>query len=315
MDKIIRWFKGTLFYYWIVLVLWRAICKAIPIRAIGDKIMEFLISVIVSIVLLYVWNIKYPIPYLGSDNLLTILIIVIVTFIIRVIVGIIYTPFSLNKEKDNSINSLQEKWENPPLPNPLNISFFNDEVKNRVAIKIENPTLETISNVKVELVSLKWINDKYEEVKVTDEINSDNRLFKFGKGFGDSFSISPIGGKAFIYLAQEKESTLFFLLEEEVPNKNYYWTIREEQKYIELAKKAYPLYKGNVETMAFFIIELSIYGEIDGKPLEKKTFSDWIRHGRTILDLRNGQTAETSSVLLGIEILEEKGYINRYEQD
>ena len=294
--------------------------------------LALVIIVTASTSLLAALGVPIPIPILsfqvdkvqaGVEDFIISGGVLIVLFVLM----IYQTPAEMNqanenilKEKENDLQKLKDQYESLPLQNPLVITPFNDiELKKRVGIRIDNPTTQRISNIKVDLVELIWINEKNEQSPVAkDSISEANRSFKSGQGFEDSFSIAPLG-HAFMYLAEERDGLIVFLLEEAAPNNFLYWEWKEEERHIEATRKLHPSYEGRTEYIFISIIDLVVNGEIEGHPLTVKPFKDWLRFGKTMMDrfMKGKLSIFSIDICIGLDNLIKKGFIiiNEKEYD
>jgi len=222
----------------------------------------------------------------------------------------------IQKKKNDEIKTLKDKYELPPLPNQLEITSFNDIASTkRIGIKIDNPTIQRISNIKVELAELKFIKiAPVTEYSLTQYVSETNRLFKSGQGFENGFSIVGLG-HAFIFLAEERDGVIVFLLENPQPSDRTTWEWGESEKRIELTRKDHPQYKGQTTAFTLYGVGLVVSGEIDGHPMAGKSFSDWLRFGKTLTDYqKSGQPGKRTTIFIGMETLIKKGYIGGLDE-
>jgi hypothetical protein len=132
-NKIKKWFKGTSFHYWIVLVVWPSIKIVLPFSEIKGKIMEILISLIASFFLLSAFGIAFQIQGLGI-NLLTFLSWLVLTFLLRFFGSILYLPAKLHRQEKKKAD--RYNW------NDVNISYEYFDDKAGYKIKLENNKAE-----------------------------------------------------------------------------------------------------------------------------------------------------------------------------
>jgi hypothetical protein len=102
-----------------------------------------------------------------------------------------------------------------------------------------------------------------------------------------------------------------FLLDEPIPNKYLFWQVKETQGEIDSERKKYPSYKGWVDQISMFDIELTITGEFEDGSLIYQTFEDRIRFGR--IDWYHPNEPDVlhtdTSITIGKENLVRRGYI------
>ena len=148
------------------------------IRQAWDKLGAWgtLCGILISIIVAIIDKKPKSLSDLSGNDAMVAAGIFIFLFVVVLLIFIIREPVILHNQQTTQL----DKWEKSPLPNPLIISPFNDiEIKKKGENKINNPTIQRISNIKIDLIEITYLNEKYDEMPTTKEdISESNRSFK-----------------------------------------------------------------------------------------------------------------------------------------
>jgi len=230
MAKKRHWFRDTSIYYWIVLVVWASFKEAIPLQEIRAKIMETLIALIAALILLFFWNVVYPIPNITGNTLLYIMVVLGVTFVIRFIAGIIYIPVKLNKEKQNQIDQLTPVEGNIEieLPNEDDCFVQGDKITIEVLNKNTNADIEKFFIRPISIFRISANPNEASDDRKLKPLEYKKNLLPIRKAFeGGTITLSA-GIPESINLLEVGERSLKFLfcedsLEKEIPSNHAYY--------------------------------------------------------------------------------------------
>lgn len=118
MDKLMRWFRTTPFYYWIVLVIWQSIIEIPNWTPVRDKVMDVALYIIIFILLtLRFINTKLAssLNFNWIDIVITLAIVVGTSFLRNLILIPARSFFTYRKKQDRNV------WED--------VAIYKDEIK------------------------------------------------------------------------------------------------------------------------------------------------------------------------------------------
>lgn len=213
--------------------------------------------------------------------------------------------------QENKIKQLERNLGDVFLPQ-LFIEPFNDTYSaHRSGVTIYNPTSQSISNMRIELTGLYWLENTKHKSSLIWQIPETNRLFTYGYRF-DNFSIDK-NDKAIVYLVEVRKNTLWFLLRESFPNEKLHWeSVDGEPKVDFKPHKTHSfITKGSSELMSIFTIDLRIRGTFEnGTPIDI-VYNDWIRFGNKMTYYKDMPDKPFTEIYLtiGKQNLIDKGYI------
>ncbi len=122
-EKFKAWFKNTPVYFWFVIVMWKSLKQAIPLSELKGRVMELIISLLVGFVSIILLGQVGQIPNIGL-NLYTLAVWLVVTVVLRFLVGIFTLPSNLYREMEAEAN--KHKWVNAPINIPKSFQVNPD---------------------------------------------------------------------------------------------------------------------------------------------------------------------------------------------
>lgn len=109
------WFKKTLLYFWIVLVMWESLRQAIPFKELRGRITEIVISLLAGFISVILLGQAGQIPDVGI-NPYTLAAWLVATVILRFLAGIFTSPSSLYRGMEEEAN--KRKWTDTSISVP-----------------------------------------------------------------------------------------------------------------------------------------------------------------------------------------------------